>query len=103
LQQENRNFLNGGSDEFACKYWLLLWHGWQTNQLIPQHKIFLGLLSVTQIRRRPRELSQYDDSLRAGWSGDRILVGMRFSALVQTTPRAQPTSCTMGIGSLSSV
>jgi hypothetical protein len=24
LQQENRNFLNGSSDEFACKYWPLL-------------------------------------------------------------------------------
>jgi hypothetical protein len=39
--------------------------------------------------------------LRAGRSGDRIPVGTRFSALVQTGPGAQPAFYTMGIGSLS--
>jgi len=29
---------------------------------------------------------------------DRILVGARFSALVQTDPGAHPASCTMGTG-----
>ena len=43
--------------------------------------------------------SRYSDWLRAGRSGDRIPVGARFSALVQTGPRAHPASCTMGIGS----
>jgi len=37
-------------------------------------------------------------SLRAGRSGDRIPVGLRFSALVQKSPGAYPASCTMGTG-----
>jgi len=36
-----------------------------------------------------------------GWSGDQILVGMRFSAPVQTSPGAHPVSCAMGITYLS--
>jgi hypothetical protein len=39
------------------------------------------------------------DSLRAGRSGDRIPVEVRFSALVQTGPGAHPASYTMGTGS----
>ena len=41
------------------------------------------------------------DSLRAGRSGDRIPVGARFSAAVQTGPGAHPASYAMGTGSLS--
>ena len=36
-------------------------------------------------------------------SGDRIPVGARFSAPVQTGPRSHPASCTMGTGSFSGV
>jgi len=43
------------------------------------------------------------DWLRAGWSGDRIPVVTRFSALVQTGPGAHPASCTMGTGSFPGV
>jgi hypothetical protein len=45
----------------------------------------------------------YWDSLRAGRSGDRIPVGARFSALVQTDPGAYPASYTMGTGSFPEV
>jgi hypothetical protein len=42
------------------------------------------------------EFSQYSDSLWAGWSGDRIPVGPRFSAPFQTRSGAHPASYTMG-------
>ena len=48
-------------------------------------------------------VSRYSDSLRAGRSGDRIPVGARFSAPVQTGPGAHPASCTMGTGSFPGV
>ena len=51
----------------------------------------------------PRQLSRHSDSLRAGRFGDRIEVGMRFSAPAQTGPRAHPASHTMGIGSFPGV
>jgi hypothetical protein len=47
------------------------------------------------------QLSRYSDLLQAGRSGDRIPVGGRFSAPVQTGTGAHPASYTMGTGSLS--
>ena len=41
--------------------------------------------------------------LRAGRAGDRISVGARFSAPVQTGPGAHPASCTIGTGSFPGV
>jgi len=45
----------------------------------------------------------YSDCLRAGRSGDRIPVGARYSAPVQTGPEAHPASCKMGTGSFPGV
>ena len=49
------------------------------------------------------ERSRHSDWLRAGRSEDRIPVGARFSAPVQTGPGAYPASCTMGTGSFPGV
>jgi len=53
-----------------------------------------------QIGCGPVQLSRYNDLLRAGRSGDRIPVGVRSSAPVQTGPGAHPAFCTMGTESL---
>jgi len=42
----------------------------------------------------------FNDSLQAGWSGDRILVGARLSAPVQTSSGAHPASYTVDTRSL---
>ena len=47
--------------------------------------------------------SRYSEWLRAGRSGDRILVGASFSPPVQTGPGAHPAFCTMGTGSFPGV
>jgi hypothetical protein len=43
------------------------------------------------------------DCLRAGRSGDRIPIGARIFAPVQTGPGAYPASCTIGTGSFPGV
>jgi hypothetical protein len=58
---------------------------------------------MSKFYRWARYLSRYSDWLRAGRSGDRIPVGVRFFAHVQTSPGAHPASCTMGTGSFPGV
>jgi hypothetical protein len=48
-------------------------------------------------------VARYSDWLRAGRYGDRIAVGARLFAHVQTGPRVHPASCTMGTGSFPGV
>jgi hypothetical protein len=52
-----------------------------------------------QIIMWAEERSRYSSWLWAGRTGDRIPVGARFSAPVQTGPGAHPASCKMGTGS----
>jgi hypothetical protein len=47
----------------------------------------------------PGQRSRFKDSLRAGWYGDQILVGAKFSGSVQIGPGAYPAPYTMGTGS----
>jgi hypothetical protein len=54
-------------------------------------------------QRYSQNASQYSNWLRAGLSGDRILVGARFSVPVQTSPGANPASHTVGTGSFPGV
>jgi hypothetical protein len=51
----------------------------------------------------PVKLSLYRDWLRAGRSGDRMLVRERYSAPIQTGHEVQPASYTMGTVSSSAV
>jgi hypothetical protein len=60
-----------------------------------------GFIVIKCMLGGPGWLSRYSDSLPAEQSGDRMPVGAKFSALVQTDPRAHPASCKMGTGSLS--
>ena len=62
----------------------------------PSVRVLLDLLYVYVYVGGSGELSQYRDWLRAGQSGDRIPVGARFSALVQTGPWFHPASYTIG-------
>jgi hypothetical protein len=57
------------------------------------------MLSVSVFRDGPRFCSWYSNWLRPGRSGDRIPVGARFSAPVQTGPGAHPNFCTTNTGS----
>jgi hypothetical protein len=57
-------------------------------------------IAIWATGRRPGQRSRFSDSLRAAWSGNRILVAARFSALVHTGPVVRPASCMTGTGFL---
>jgi hypothetical protein len=60
-----------------------------------------SFISKMSVRSVIASYNLLGDLLRAGRSGDRIPVGARFSAPIQTGPGAHPASCAMGTKSLS--
>jgi hypothetical protein len=60
-------------------------------------------LNLHQHRRDNLISGYYLQTLRAGWSGDRIPLGTRFSSFVQSSPRAHPASYTVPTGSFPGV
>jgi hypothetical protein len=67
------------------------------------NKITVLLITFCTGKNGPGWLSRYSDSLRAGRSGDRIPVGVKFFTPAQTSPGAHPASYTMGTGSFPGV
>jgi len=63
----------------------------------------LGVNDTVLACREHGWLSRFSDSLWAGRSGDRILVGEIFTAPVHTVPGAYTISYTMGNGSFPGV
>ena len=79
-----------------------LWNKWSlTARALEMKGAVFGLLYSAVPRTLPLLINPCLFSVRAGQSGDRIPVGARFSAPVQTDLGAQPASCNTGTGSLS--
>jgi hypothetical protein len=87
-QDLQRDFAGMTMDLAFHKQFLITWTGSAQNNYIVLH-----VFSQTVLEK----------CLRAGRSGDRILVKTRFSASVQTCPGAHPASCRMYTGSFPGV
>jgi hypothetical protein len=92
-------------NSFGIKYakWHSLWTWFKMwkkvrFQAVSQFQVLIYLPNYKIVKPQ-----QNVDLLQAGQSGDRIPVGARFSAPIQTGPGAHPASCTMGTGSFPGV
>ena len=87
-----RTFVSRVMNFLASNSWITYSHS-QCCIIFKSEKELVGQFDVTA--------AQHGDLPRAGRSGDRIPVGARFSAPVQSSPGAHPASCTTGTQSLS--
>jgi len=73
--------------------------------ILPTTYFFVNMIFVSLLPQYcgPGSVVGITTSYEAGRSGDRNLVGARFSASVQTGPGVHPASCTMGTGSFPGV
>ena len=69
-----------------------------TQHLVRTQYMFTAKHTVTlqMVEKLPSVGQDSAVGIAAGWSGDRIPVGMRFSAPIQTGPGAYPAFYTMG-------
>ena len=74
-----------------------------SNKCTIYSETIICFLYSTPTRLWAGKLSRYNDWLWAGWSGDRIPMGARVSAPVQTGSGARSVSSTMGTGSFPGV
>ena len=72
-------------------------------ETVPFANVVYSRVFYPYIEQRPGYRSWYSDLLRDGRSGDRILVGTRFSVPVQTCLGAHSASYTMGSGTFPGV
>jgi hypothetical protein len=90
-QESSYSYFSSLSEISVLQFYML-----QQSPLFQLRNIWQNLLAIMW-------LSRYSDWLRAGRSGDRIPVGARFSAPVQTGLGAHPASCTLSTGSFPGV
>ena len=69
-----------------------IWNKKERTEIVSEARVWLH--RVSRKSKPPKKF---------GWSGDRIPVAARFSAPVQTGPRAHPASYTVGTGSFQGV
>jgi len=91
--------MNDDNDKYRDVHRTLCWTCAHYYPLIYFRFLPFGKKKPTKNELRAGQLGQHSDWLWIGRSGDRIPVGARFSARVQTGPGVQPASCIMGTGS----
>ena len=86
---------------FLCVLYTYLMMTNKKPKYIVQTQNICNIFTSCVVCGGPTQLCRYKNSLQAGRSGNRIPVGARFSASVQTGPGSHPVSYTMGTGCFS--